>query len=591
MMKDKIKILICSVIIIGFIQHLSGQNISNEEKLRKARILMSDYQDAALFRDMGNGSYDPSWEGIFKSLFKTNKIIFDIPVRVDDKRYHDGIFQLEPGADARVISLYQEQVSIDKYIETIRNVYDLFSITDFSYLFVETKFDTLALSSQNKIIFEFKKTFSNTTWSLRDSKNYIFEIQFFDGQPFITAVKLVDENIAKTDVILSFIDASRSSELAGLICHIRLEFDESINNTSLIATTDIEGMIKPGLLPNRAVIKIDSAYNTNGESFSIADEWRINGYKVSSQPSGGFLVPLKPLRWNGFSWSVKAYVGLISQSENQLGNFLSNSTFTNKDGSKSGIGLEVSRLISFAQISSVNYGNPEAADQSKIKRLQNTYLGLGAGIYFYQYQYQITSNGFAQKPYPYSDRREEPVLVFVNGSSFREQVAGSGIAIPVYFEFRKNIANKNAFVRGFSAQAGLNLMVPVETNYELSGTFTRHGYYEQFNQQLMTSDPFYNYYSSVEKTHTDEIINNDVMPEWMLRLNGYLNLSRGGNANLLDIGVMFTLPFSGSGTFNSDLSWIATGNDDFRSMSYSKTRVYNFFIGLSAGFNFIRYRL
>lgn len=589
-MNIKFKILICSMVFLGFIHKVNGQN-SSEEKLMKARMLMSDYQDAALFRDMGNGSYDPSWEGIFRSLFKTNKLIFDIPFRVDDKRYHDGIFQLEPGVDAQVISIYQEQVSLDRYVETIRNAYDLYSITDFSYLFAETKFDTLALGSQNKIIFEYRKTFSNTIWSLRDAKSYLFEVQFFDGQPLITAVKMVDENIAKTDVVLAFIDSNHDGLLADLICHIRLEFDESINNTSLIARTDETGLIKPGLLSNRATIKIDSAFSIDGERFSVSDDWRIVGYKVSSQPPGGFIVPLQQWKWNGFSWSARAFAGIISQSENYTGNFSSNSAFTNNNGYMFRLGLEASKLFSLAQISSIFSEKYQTTDRSKMKKQKNTFLGVGSGISYYQYQYRISSNGFTQNPYPYLDRREEPLLVHVSGSSFEETVTGIGVSIPLFLEFRKNTPKRTAIFRSFSVQAGVNLSIPFETKYELSGNFTRHGYYEQFNQQLMTNDPFYNYYTSVEKKHTENIISNDILPAWMFRLNGFMNLSRGKTDNLLDIGILFNLPFKGSGSFDPELAWIATGNDDFNSLSNSRKEVFNYFIGLSIGYNFLRYRL
>jgi hypothetical protein len=589
-MNIKFKILICSLVFLVFIQNVFGQT-SSEEKLRKARILMSDYQDAALFRDMGNGTYDPSWEGIFRSLFKTNKLIFDIPFRVDDKRYHEGLFQLEPGADAQVISIYQEQVSLDRYIETIRNAYDLYSITDFSYLFAETKFDTLALGSQNKIIFEYRKTFANTIWSLRDAKSYLFEIQFFDGQPLITAVKMVDENIAKTDVILAFIDSNHGGLLADLICHIRLEFDESINNISLITRTNEAGLIKPGLISNRATIKIDSAFSIDGERFSVPDDWKINGYKVSSQPPGGFIVPLQPWKWNGFSWSARAFGGMMSQSENYLGNFSSNSDFTNNNGYMFGLGLEVSKLFSLAQISSVFSEKTQSTDRRRIKMKKNTFLGVGTGISYYQYQYRITSDGFTQNPYPFLDRREEPLMVRVSGSSYEETVSGIGVSIPVFLEFRKNMPKRNVYFRAFSVQAGVNLMIPFETKYELSGNFTRHGYYEQFNQQLMISDPFYNYYTSMDKTHAENLISNDIYPAWMFRLNGYINPSKGKTDNLLDIGILFMLPFNGPGSLDPELAWIATGNDDFNSLSNSSKEVFNYFIGLSIGYNFIRYRL
>lgn len=587
-MKQKINILVAGLFFLVFIHQAYGQ--SSAEQLRKARILMSDYQDAALFKDMNDGTYDPSWEGIFKSLFKTNAIIFDVPFRVDGKRFRDGSLQSEPGTETAIIKIYQEQVTPDKYIETIRNAYDLYSITDFTYQFVETKFDTSSLGSQNIILFEFRKTFGNTNWSIRDSKSYLFEIQFFDSQPLITSVRAVDENIAKTDVFIIFLNADLSLPLTDLTAHIRFEFDESINNSRLLAKTDQWGLIKPGLIANRATIKIDSTISADGQRFSIPDDWKLNGYKVSNQPSGGFVVPLLPWKWTGFSWSARSYGGMIRQSENQLKNFSPDSDFSNKNGYMFGIGIEVSKLFSFAQISSVFARRSQSTDKTYANKLRNTYLGAGSGIYYHHYNYRITSNGFRQNPYPYLDRREEPLAVLVKGSTFEEKVRGMGVSIPLFLEFRKNMAKRNGFVQAFSAQGGVNLMIPFNTRSDLKGTFTRHGYYEQFNRQLMISDSFYNYYTEVEKAYEADIANSSVQPAWMLRLNGFFNISKSKSDNLVDVGLQVFVPFRASSS-NAQAFYIATGNDEFHSLSNSKIKTFNYFFGLSLGYNFIKYRL
>ncbi|MBE0663325.1 MAG: hypothetical protein IH597_12775 [Bacteroidales bacterium] len=585
-MKQKINILVAGLFFLVFIHQAYGQ--SSAEQLRKARILMSDYQDAALFKDMNDGTYDPSWEGIFKSLFRTNAIIFDIPFRVDGKRFREGSLPSESGTETATIKIYQEQLTPDKYIETIRNAYDLYSITDFSYLFVETKFDTTSLGSQNKILFEFRKTFGNTSWSVRDSKSYLFEIRFFDGQPLITSVRAVDENIAKTDVALTFLNADLSRPLTDLVAHIRFEFDESINNTKLLAKTDQTGIIKPGLIANRATIKIDSIISADGQRFSIADDWKLNGYKVSNQPSGGFVVPLFPWKWNGFSWSPKSYVGIISQSENRLKNFSSDSDFSNKNGYMFGIGMEVSKLFSFSQISSVFARGSQTPEKRNGNHRRNSYLGAGSGIYYYQYHYRITSKGFLQNPYPYLDRREEPLEVIVKGTTFEEKVTSKGVSMPMFFEFRKNMAKRNGLLRAYSVQTGVNLMILFKTTSDLSGTFTRHGYYEQFNRQLMINDSFYNYYTKVEKSYKDDITRSEVQPALIIRLNGFFNVSKNKTDNLLDVGIQAFVPFrtSSSNTFH-----FATGNDEFHSLSNSKTKPFNYFVGLSIGYSFIKYRL
>jgi len=51
------------------------------------------------------------------------------------------------------------------------------------------------------------------------------------------------------------------------------------------------------------------------------------------------------------------------------------------------------------------------------------------------------------------------------------------------------------------------------------------------------------------------------------------------------------LPFSNSAFTDPEGFYIAGGNDDFNSVSMSKGKIYDLFIGLSIGYNFINYRV
>lgn len=77
----------------------------------------------------------------------------------------------------------------------------------------------------------------------------------------------------------------------------------------------------------------------------------------------------------------------------------------------------------------------------------------------------------------------------------------------------------------------------------------------------------------------------------MLRLNGYFDLFGKKSDNLLDIGLLVSFPFSNKSTSETDGFNISQGNDDFSSMSNFKNKIYNYFLGLSVGYNFINYRL
>lgn len=54
---------------------------------------------------------------------------------------------------------------------------------------------------------------------------------------------------------------------------------------------------------------------------------------------------------------------------------------------------------------------------------------------------------------------------------------------------------------------------------------------------------------------------------------------------------MVMLPAGTSGSGGADVFQFAAGNDEFNSMSQARDKVYDFFIGLSVGYNFIKYRL
>jgi hypothetical protein len=77
----------------------------------------------------------------------------------------------------------------------------------------------------------------------------------------------------------------------------------------------------------------------------------------------------------------------------------------------------------------------------------------------------------------------------------------------------------------------------------------------------------------------------------MFRLSGYIDVSGSRSDNLLDVGLLLMLPFSNSAFTGPEGFYIADGNDDFNSVSMSKGKIYDLFIGLSIGYNFINYRV
>lgn len=598
-MKKTYKILITGLMLLFLLPSVNGQKNLSNNKLNKARMLLSDYRDASFFRDQNTGGYDPSWEEIFRSCFDSDsrRIIMDIPFR--QRKFGSQSNMGKPtGAlfsDTRIINSYQELVTVDEYIEIIRNAYFYHKITDFSYNLTEIGSDTTNLNSANKILFEVRKTFSDTPWSVSADGTYIIEIQFVDEQPKIISIRQMDENVARTHVSLTFVNSTLKQNdpeyrLKNVVGKIRIEFDESINNRELIAETDNSGVINLGLVPNRATIKVDTVMDAGGNKYSVPDEWKKDGKKVGNKQGQGFEVSVQSMKWNGFSWSVRGFGGIISQSENQLTNFSPDTYFENDPGFKYGFGIEIVKLYSLKQIAKLFGSEPADASTKKLTSRRNTYFGGGMGISYYQYKYNISGGTFSQNPYNYSDRLGTPVQVLVSGSAYEETTTGNGFSIPLFAEFRKVLPDKKRFLKALSFQGGLNLLIPLGTKHEISGDFSRYGLYEQFNPQPITDDPFYNYYSQTEKVISETAQENSTSTALMFSINGYFDVSGKKSDNLLDVGLLMWFPFNNASSSETGNFYLSTGNDEFSSMSDSKSKIYNYFIGLSVGYNFIRYQ-
>jgi hypothetical protein len=77
----------------------------------------------------------------------------------------------------------------------------------------------------------------------------------------------------------------------------------------------------------------------------------------------------------------------------------------------------------------------------------------------------------------------------------------------------------------------------------------------------------------------------------MLKLNGYIDLSKGKSDNLIDIGLMLALPMKNRSADATGSYFFATGNDEFQSTANAKSKIYSYFLGISVGYNFINFRV
>jgi hypothetical protein len=593
MMKTTIRIAIAGMLALLFADSALAQQQDSDTKLTEARRLLNNYREASLFRDLNTGGYDPSWESIFKESFAAEKIIFDIPFRVAGAANRPAPTLSDP--DVRVVNRYGQMVTPDEYIEIVKSAYNYFFIDDFSFGFSETGFDTTDLAATNKMQFEVRKSFSNSDWAVGDAASYIIEIDFSKEVPKISAIRPVDENISRANLLLNLVNVNLNPnevgyQLRNAVIHVRLEFEESINNRKVIAVANTQGQVNLGLIPNMALLKIDTAYIPNGERFSVPPEWKIAGKPVNSQPAGGFNIAMAPWQWNGFSWAGKTFGGIIRPGSSNLVNFSETSGFKNRTGVQLGFGLEISKLWNFQQISTLFNDWWATDDYDKIAQRKKSFAGIGSGISYFYYEYRMEGNSFAQNPYAFSDRLGFPVEIIVSGSSYKEKVMSNGVFIPLFAEYRRILPKSYTFVKALSVQAGYNILIPFETKYEISGTFSRHGLYD-FNTKPVTGDTFYNYYTNQTTEIKDDLPEAKSTRALMLKLNGYIDLSKGKSDNLLDIGLMVALPMKSRSATTTGAYYLAAGNDDFQSMDNAKSRIYNYFFGISIGYNFINLRV
>ncbi len=572
--------LILALFVFLVAQNISAQENENPE-LSKARALMNDYRDASMFESIHPGMFEPSWESIFMDCFQATNIIFDVPVKISSTANTPAGSPLPE--TSFLADEYLEIVSMERYLEMIRMIFSKFEISRISYQFYESGVDMSGLSSDSTIVFEIEKRFSDTQWSGFDTRKYLYTISFSMGEPKISSVRLSNPGKIKNEVVLILDMPATSQQKAqssghpyDVITRIKIDFDENVYDRTLIEKFDSTGRINLGLVSNRAKIIIDSAYGVNREKFSIPSDWRQEGRKVNLQPVGGFRVALRPYSWNGWTHALHLQGGMISQSKNNLTQFRDQMSLKNEQGFGLGGEYLVARFL-----------NPD----DWIKRRNNLIYGLGTGLALQYSRFHISGADFHQNAYGFTDRAGDTSLVRFSGANFEETLTSYILKIPVFVTVRKKIAAEFLGMQSISLVAGVNLMMPFQSKYEASGDFSRIGEYPQYNGQVITQDEFYNYYTDREKEYNGDIAYHSFMAEGMIRLNGFFKVDRQNPNNALAIGLIFSFPFTRSSSSQTSEYLINTGEDVYRSLAFSREKIYSHYFGLSVGYNFLNYKV
>lgn len=563
-------ILILLFSVFFLMQGILGQE-KEPGKLLQARTLLSDYRDASMFERSAMGKLDPARESIFRDCFQTPHILFDIP-------FSEKIaLNTSSNSNSNIESEYLKFVSIDKYLLWVRAIYAQSDCHKIDYEFIETAVDISKLESDSTIVFEIEKRFTDTTWFRQESQRFLFTISFNeDGEPKITSVRLSDPGQVKNEVFLVLDRKGKNTEYGNILTRIKIDFEEDIYDRQLREEFDAAGIINLGFMSNRANIIIDTAYGENGERYTVPSDWKTEGRKVHTQPVGGFRVILNPYTWNGWAKQVWAEAGAVIQSSNNLSNFASDSEFTNRLGNSFGAGATFTKFL-----------NPE----SRNRGTKNWIYGFGSGISFHYVKYKIESDNFHQNAYAWSDRSGDTCQILISGNSFEETIGSVVFKVPLYAEIGKKINGRFLGMESFSVQAGLNVMIPFMSRFKYYGTFSRHGLYPDYNNQVITDDPFYNYYTNEYTDDSDDLDLQNLIFEGMFRLNAHFQLNKNKSGQSLVVGLVFTTPFTKSNSAETNNYFINSGDDVYHSLALSKEKIYDYYFGISLGFNFIQYKV
>ena len=577
--------ILLTVILCCLVQMSVAQS-QVKVKLQEAQSLLNTYIETSRF----NEGIDEKSLSSFQKLFSADAmVIFDLPFR-NEERQNPEIKRISK--DDRIqdeaISVYGKSMPITLYIRLLDKInankdYDKFSPgINISYT---GRRDTTKIK-RDTVIFEISKSFQESNWGIPDLKNYLVGILFKEGKPFIFEIRINEEKTNEMDLLFTFLDQSAGRKgqalpVKALRARFRAEFDETINNKYLEGETDSIGrLLLPAAVSRRTVIYLDTVENPNRIRYEIPFDWNREGKNVLDQPPGGFVIGLRPYRWNGITYSLAAKGALTWPGETDLTHFEAGSDFKTSPGYRIGISFQLTYFFNH---------NAVLSDQKR------WLLGLGSGAGLNYMQSSVKSDGFTQKRYSHVDINDSAAQIQFWGRNFSEIWDLTTISIPLFFEVRKRTGEKFSL----SVKAGIDLAFAVSATFEAEGHFDRWGYYDFNNNQLpVKEDSKLNYFTDSVFSYSGDIDFNTPLAEGFLEINGLLHLFKKNPDNTLELGIQVAFPitkstdypYPASETENLNGFWISRGNNEYRSPVYGTERFYNLYFGVKVGINFLKYR-
>ena len=127
------------------------------------------------------------------------------------------------------------------------------------------------------------------------------------------------------------------------------------------------------------------------------------------------------------------------------------------------------------------------------------YIGLSSGIGFISYGTQVTLDTYQSK-FSATDSENESYERRVSGSDIKEVQKVGFLSVPFCINLRLPFSE----TFGFFLQTGVNLAVPINKNFESSGTFSYKGYYSAYNV-LLENLPAYGFPSNINSDINGEL--------------------------------------------------------------------------------------
>jgi len=556
----------------------------NAQNSVKAFKHIEKYKEFVLFK---NGITTTSIEEFQKLFSDTALVVFDIPL-LDTARRNLEIKPIskDENTQKQVISLYSKKMPVETYTEMLQLLVKDKNILKSANIILEEP-DHKENENDSLFYFKLKKSFPQSNYLLNSGeKNYLATVSVLDGKAVITDIS---ENEFPNDFDLQFqiLNINNGDPIAGISSDIEIK---NVNNYgvitdsySLSAISDSNGFIRfPRSTNAKSEIYFWTIKSSTETDYQLSGD--LLGFKRGSDPTKVFEARLIPYQMRAVSTTLFVSGGMINQTPVSMTNFQSGS-FNEEFSYKIGGGILVNWFWKTEKWTDFSRNNPAL-------------FGLSFGISYSVNHLSTNSSAFIQKRYDFKDVTGEDTKVEYSSSNFSEKNKVPQLGLPLLLDLNLKLGKNGAsLLLGIGAKFNYNL----KSTYESSGAFSRHGYYaiNDYSKPITDATEL-NYYTNEDKSYEGDLTLNLWMTEAMLRISSLVPIIDGiGRKYSLEIGLEFTYPITKNNRYyksNYGITsenaaetdyWINTGEDIYHSVMYGNERIYNYYLGLSVGFNLV----